>query len=137
MAGIQSTLDNANMKLVNKSFLLSLYAFTLWLVSPVCAGQDIESLDKLIINTRLQSNTKTALPVSVLSNESLPLKAALTLGDSLKNEPGMASQSFGPGVGQPVIRGQSGARVRVLQNGLNTLDVASLSPDHANSVEPL
>ena len=46
----------------------------------------------------------------------------------------MASASFGVGVGHPVVRGQSGNRVKVLQNGVGTTDVANTSPDHANAV---
>ncbi len=98
----------------------------------------IQELDKLVISTPLpQSTANTALPVSILSGDELHLKAAATIGETLKNEPGMTSQSFGPGVGRPVIRGQSGPRVQVLQNGLGSLDVSTLSPDHANSTEPL
>ena len=64
-------------------------------------------------------------------------KIGQTLGDTLKNEPGITSQSFGPGVGTPVIRGQSGPRVRVMQNSLGNNDVSTLSPDHANGVNPI
>jgi iron complex outermembrane receptor protein len=60
-----------------------------------------------------------------------------TIGDTLKNELGVTSQSFGAGVGSPVIRGQSGPRVQVLQNSMGNNDVSSLSPDHANGVEPI
>ncbi len=64
-------------------------------------------------------------------------KIGQTIGDTLKNEPGITSQSFGPGVGTPVIRGQSGPRVRVMQNSLGNNDVSTLSPDHANGVNPI
>jgi iron complex outermembrane receptor protein len=60
-----------------------------------------------------------------------------TIGDTLKNELGITSQSFGAGVGSPVIRGQSGSRVQVMQNSMSNNDVSSLSPDHANGVEPI
>lgn len=76
-------------------------------------------------------------PASVLSGEELRRKAASTLGDALKQEPGITSASFGPGVGAPVIRGQSANRVKVMQDHLGTGDVANSSPDHANTVEPL
>src|SRR5699024_7140909 len=47
------------------------------------------------------------------------------------------SASFGPAVGQPVIRGHQGPRVRVLQNGLASMDAATTSSDHAHSTEPM
>ena len=40
-------------------------------------------------------------------------------------------------VGQPVIRGMSGTRVRVLENGVVVRDVAALGPDHINDVNLL
>nr|BAL53155.1 TonB-dependent receptor [uncultured Gammaproteobacteria bacterium] len=60
-----------------------------------------------------------------------------TLGEALEQLPGFANQSFGPGVGLPVIRGQSGPRIRVLQNALGVNDLSQISPDHALGVEPL
>lgn len=101
-------------------------------------SEHVHELDNLIISApNNESAANTALPVSVLSGDELRMKAASSVGETLKNEPGITSQSFGPGVGQPVIRGQSGSRVHVLQNGLGSLDVSSLSPDHANSTEAL
>jgi iron complex outermembrane receptor protein len=81
--------------------------------------------------------SESAVPVTVLSNEELRLKVGHSIGETLKNELGITSQSFGPGVGTPVIRGQSGPRVRVLNNGIGSNDVSAISPDHATSVEPL
>lgn len=74
---------------------------------------------------------------TVLSGDALAAASAATLGDTLQKTPGMSSASFGPGVGSPVIRGQSGNRVKVLNNGAGVADASALSPDHANAVEPL
>ncbi|MBD2858313.1 TonB-dependent receptor [Spongiibacter sp. KMU-158] len=84
-----------------------------------------------------KKEARTALPVTVLSGDALREQAAMTLGDTLNGSPGLASSSFGPAVGQPVIRGQQGPRVAVLQNGLPALDVSTNSADHALSVEPV
>ncbi|MGS2724653.1 TonB-dependent receptor [Porticoccus sp. GXU_MW_L64] len=75
--------------------------------------------------------------ISVLSGDELREQAAATLGETLQGELGISSASFGPGVGLPVIRGQSANRVKVLQNSIDTLDVSSTSPDHANGTEAL
>lgn len=119
--------------------LFSLFALLFLLGQPAYSGSEhVQELDNLIISTPLeQSTANTALPVSILSGDELRMKAASTVGETLQNEPGITNQSFGPGVGQPVIRGQSGPRVHVLQNSLGSLDVSSLSPDHANSTESL
>jgi iron complex outermembrane recepter protein len=110
------------------------------IVQPVMADEHahhLESLDKIIISTPLgQTVAKTALPVTVLAGDELRSKAAGTIAEMLENEPGISNSSFGPGVGQPVIRGQTGSRINVMQNGLGSLDVSNLSPDHPNSTVP-
>ena len=75
--------------------------------------------------------------VSVLTGESLHSKAAATIGETLQDEPGVTNSGFGPGVGKPVIRGQAGNRVKVMQDSLGTLDASSASGDHAITTEAL
>ena len=72
----------------------------------------------------------------VVAGETL-LQRGDTLGAALEDQPGIVNQSFGPGVGRPVVRGQSGARVQILENGLGIGDLSALSPDHAVAGEPL
>ena len=121
------------------------HKLTLLLVStsvlalPVHADeQPVTELETVVVTTPLQEKpSATTVPVDVLTGDELRLKVGDTIGDTLKNEPGVTNQSFGPGVGTPVIRGQSGPRVRVLSNGVGGNDVSQLSPDHASSVEPI
>lgn len=74
---------------------------------------------------------------NLLTGAELRQQVAATLGDTLKGELGVANASFGPGLGMPVIRGQSANRVKVMQDSVDTLDASSASPEHANSIEPL
>ncbi len=98
----------------------------------------VHELDHLIISgSQTDSMGQGLQPVSIIQGDALRSQVANSIGETLKNEPGITSQSFGPGVGQPVIRGQSGSRVKVLQNSVGNLDAAALSPDHANSTEAL
>jgi len=75
-------------------------------------------------------------PVDVLEGRELDRRRAGTLGETLENQPGVATSDFGPGVGRPIIRGRGGPRVLVLDNGLSTMDAASVSGDHAVSLDP-
>lgn len=68
---------------------------------------------------------------SILSDEELEQALAPTLGETLKNMPGIAQTFFGAGASRPVIRGLAGDRMRVLINGLDTIDASTTSPDHA------
>ncbi len=99
----------------------------------------VQELEEVIVtgDSFKHATPKSAKPVTVLSEESLRTKVGQTIGETLQNEPGITSQSFGAGVGTPVIRGQSGPRVRVMQNSLGNNDLSSLSPDHANGVDPI
>lgn len=77
-----------------------------------------------------------ARPVSVLSGEELDARKAGTLGETLERQGGVQSSYFGAGVGRPIIRGQDGARVQVLSSGSASLDVSTVSADHAVTIEP-
>ncbi len=74
-------------------------------------------------------------PTSVIDGEDLNSKRRGTIGETLENEPGISTTDFGPGAGRPVIRGQAGPRVEVLENGIGSLDVSDVSPDHAVSID--
>jgi len=78
-----------------------------------------------------------ASPRRVVQGEALRRVTRDTLGASLEREPGVANAGFGPGVGQPVIRGLSGVRVRTMGNGMGSHDAAAASPDHAVTLEPI
>lgn len=76
-------------------------------------------------------------PVNLLSGADLQNASAATLGDTLNGQLGVSSASFGPGVGLPIIRGQSDNRVKVMQDSVGSMDASAASPDHAVTLEPL
>ncbi len=83
------------------------------------------------------SSDELVTPVSVLNGRELSLKRESTLGETLKNIPGVSASSFGPNASRPVIRGLDGDRVRIMQNGVGILDASALSFDHAVAIDPL
>ena len=74
--------------------------------------------------------------VTVVGRDQLDIAAPSGLGDLLAGQPGLRSTFFGPGASRPVIRGLSGPRVLVLQNGVGLVDASALSPDHAVASDP-
>jgi iron complex outermembrane recepter protein len=95
-------------------------------------------IETVIVTAPLhKSAAETALPVTVIGGDELQRRGAANIGETLDSSPGMANASFGPGVGQPVIRGQQGPRVQVLENGVASGDASSVSADHAVTVEPM
>lgn len=96
-------------------------------------------LDTIVVRSGPFERTADELVqrVDVLSGAELDRNRRGTLGDVLNNRPGIANASFGPGVGRPVIRGQGGPRVQMLENGIASMDASSISADHAVSIDPL
>ncbi|MDG1004606.1 MAG: TonB-dependent receptor, partial [Emcibacteraceae bacterium] len=78
----------------------------------------------------LQGNT-------ILSGDTLDKRLGATIGETLANLPGISSTFFGPGASRPIIRGQGGDRIRVLINGIGSIDASTTSPDHAVAGDPL
>lgn len=60
-----------------------------------------------------------------------------TLGNALSSELGVHSNPFGGGASAPIIRGQEGVRVKILQNGSDVIDMSSVSPDHVVAADTL
>lgn len=74
--------------------------------------------------------------VNVVSRAQIDTAVPAGIGDVLANLPGLRSTFNGPGASRPVIRGLSGPRVMVLQNGVGQVDASSVSPDHAVASDP-
>ena len=106
-------------------------------VFPSLANASEETLLEEIIVTAsfVGINESTATrPIHVLDGEALAAQGAQSLGEHLDSLLGVSSADFGGAVGQPIIRGMSGNRVKVLNNGTVIRDVSALGPDHAVDV---
>jgi iron complex outermembrane receptor protein len=75
------------------------------------------------------------LPAAELSGDDLRLETSVSLARALERLPGLRSLSTGEQVGKPVVRGLSGPRVLVLDNGLR-LEDQSWSDEDGPSVDP-
>ncbi|HEY7840385.1 MAG TPA: TonB-dependent receptor [Gammaproteobacteria bacterium] len=82
-------------------------------------------------------DTHYAKPVDVISGEEMKRRDVRNIGELVSREPGVSTSDFGAAVGRPVIRGMSGGRVRVLEDGIGTMDASTISADHAVTSEPL
>ncbi len=93
----------------------------------------------MIVNALPYDRTalEAAQPIDVLTGEALDDRRGVTLGETLANEPGVHSSFYGTGSARPIIRGLSGPRVSILEDGLATGDASAPSDDHAVAIEPL
>ena len=103
------------------------------------AHEEPITLERIVVtgNPDARSAFDLAQGASILSGEALHRSLQATLGETLAATPGVNSTYYGPGASRPLIRGLGGDRVRMLDNGVGSLDASSVSPDHNVSVEPL
>jgi len=113
---------------------------TVTVMATAAGAEDITTLDELEVTARppgFQSLEHIAQPATILRGEELAEKQTTTIGETLALEPGVSASDFGQGASRPIIRGLGGPRLRILQGGIGSLDVSSLSVDHAVSVNPM
>ena len=93
-------------------------------------------IEEVIVLAHPLARDGLAQPSDVLEADELERKAVDNIGATVGNEPGIHNSSYGVGAGRPVIHGLSGARVRVMEDQIDTLDVSVSSGDHAVTVDP-
>ncbi len=79
---------------------------------------------------------ETLRPTSVFAGEELQRRLSGTVAETLASEPGLAVTSMGPGSAHPVIRGLSGDRILMLEDGQRIGDLFNSGADHATALEP-
>ena len=119
------------------NFRLSVVTLSLLSAISYAAPANEKTLDTIVVTGGGDRSVyDTAQPVSVLDTDDIHKNAGDNLGTLLESLPGVANASFGAGVGRPVIRGMSGSRVKILQNGTDTSDLSTMSSDHSPMAEP-
>jgi iron complex outermembrane receptor protein len=95
--------------------------------------------DEMVVTAVPRERTvgELAQSVTVIRDDTLNRIRAANLGETLANQLGVNSSYFGAGASRPIIRGLAGARVRTLEDGIDSMDAATVSDDHAVSVDPL
>jgi iron complex outermembrane recepter protein len=91
----------------------------------------------IVITGRFVRNLDILAGTSVLSGTDLVRDIRGQIGDTLAKLPGVSATSFSPGASRPVLRGFQGERVRVLTDGIGSIDVSNTSADHAVTIDPL
>jgi iron complex outermembrane receptor protein len=107
------------------------------LPAAVLAQSDATSLQEVTVTGNPLGSSDLIAQTTQLSGTDLLLRGKTTLGETLSGTPGVSSTYFGPNASRPIIRGLDGDRIRILSNGGSSLDVSSLSFDHAVTLDPL
>ena len=80
---------------------------------------------------------RVAQSTTEVSGEALARALSGSVAGTLAGRPGMAVRYTGPAAALPVIRGFTGERILILQDGERAGDLSSASADHALTVDPL
>ena len=101
------------------------------IIAPLAFSQE-STLEEVVITSSFthQVQGQNESSVAVIPGTDITENFTQSLGEHLTTIAGVSSNNFGPAVGQPVIRGLSNNRVKVLQNNLVVRDVAGIGPDH-------
>ncbi len=117
-------------------------SMTVTVVAGETTEADIEVLrhfhmEEIIVSSGPIALTRSELvnPVGVLTDQDLVESSALSLGESLKDMPGISSAYFGPAISRPIIGGVGGSRVKILQQGVDTGDLSDQGADHAVNID--
>ena len=103
---------------------------------PMAAFGDEDTLTEEVVVTASFTGAadSSVKPIHVVSGEDIANYGVQSLGEHIDSLVGVATADFGAVAGQPIIRGLSGTRVKVLNNGTVVRDVSALGPDHAIDV---
>jgi iron complex outermembrane recepter protein len=107
------------------------------------AGEEADALGPaydlspvLVHGSLVRAMEDFAQPILFLDREGLAQIRQSSLGETLGGLPGISSTSYFPGASRPVVRGFSNHRIRILRNGVDTIDASAGSLDHAVAIEP-
>lgn len=103
---------------------------------PALAQDKAVSLETVVVIGERVEPEAVAKPLTVIDSDELSRRQATTLGETLRGLPGVSATGFGSSASRPIIRGQDGDRVKILQNSAPTNDVSAMSFDHAVGVSP-
>ena len=114
------------------------YHMALFIMSALITNNIIaDEIEEVVVTSSYinQSSDEIKDPLHIITEQELETNPTQSLGESIDNLLGVSSSDYGAAVGQPIIRGMSGSRVKVLNNGLLVRDISGLGADHLNEVD--
>ena len=116
-----------------KNFLNAIIVLIAFHSSNIFAqDKDIETI---LVTAAIINATETLNPIYVIDGDDFMDGPTQTLGDAIDGYLGISIADYGAAVGQPIIRGMSGPRVKILKNGMVNRDVSGLGADHLNDLD--
>ena len=114
-----------------KNYHLALLIISALLINNIIA----DGMEEVVVTSSLLESSEINNPLYVIDGEDITDGASTSLGEAIDSYLGVSIADYGSAVGQPIIRGMSGPRVRILKNGMVNRDVSSLGVDHLNDLD--
>jgi iron complex outermembrane receptor protein len=99
------------------------------------AMDSAKNVDEVVVTSSILNPSRILNPLYVIDGDEIEDNATTSLGEAVDGYLGVSIADYGAAVGQPIIRGMSGPRVKVLKNGLVNRDVSGLGADHLNDID--
>ena len=99
------------------------------------ADSTSNAAEEVVVTSSILNPSRIINPLYVIDGDEIEDNATTSLGEAVDSYLGVSIADFGAAVGQPIIRGMSGPRVKVLKNSLVNRDVSGLGADHLNDID--
>ena len=117
-----------------KTTRMALILMSVLFTNKILAQDVIEEI--IVTSSYIEQNlSQIHNPIHVIGSDELASMASQSLGESLDDLLGVGSADYGSAVGQPIIRGLGGTRVKVMRNGRVNRDVSGLGADHPVEID--
>ena len=91
--------------------------------------------ETVVVTSALVDINTIDKPLYVIDGDEILDGPTSSLGAAIDGYLGISIADYGSAVGQPIIRGMSGSRVKILKNGMVNRDVSFLGADHLNDLD--
>ena len=99
------------------------------------ATDSVENADEIVVTSSILNPSRILSPLYVIDGDEIQDNATTSLGEAVDGYLGISIADYGAAVGQTIIRGMSGPRVKILKNGMVNRDVSGLGADHLNDID--
>ncbi|MDG1120334.1 MAG: TonB-dependent receptor plug domain-containing protein, partial [SAR86 cluster bacterium] len=99
------------------------------------SDQNSSDADEIVVTSSILNPSRILNPLYVIDGDEIEDNATTSLGEAVDSYLGVSIADYGAAVGQPIIRGMSGPRVKILKNGMVNRDVSGLGADHLNDID--
>ena len=94
-----------------------------------------ETEETIVVTSAFIETSEINNPFYVIDGDVFADGPTSSLGEFIDDYLGVSIADYGAAVGQPIIRGMSGPRVKVLKNGMVHRDASGLGADHLNDLD--